>query len=166
MKKFLIISLVTITSLNSCSNLQQIIKGQNDKPQDSVDTNSVADADNDSPENTEEKQTTSDTTEFLHKYREEGFVNSNTFTVIIVRPSDSATNDLEIKKQAIRRTIVFLKKYKQEKGQRITPKTNTAILNLVKERGILKKVEDKEHSRLVYYFILEVDGLQRQIDNM
>ena len=104
--------------------------------------------------------------ELLLKYRQEGFADLNSYSVIIVRPIENEDTLDEITEQAQRRSFVSFQKYLRERGVRIDSNTNTKLLNLINEKGSLKRIQDKEKSRIVYIFVVEEDGLKRNIDSI
>ncbi|MDA3900514.1 MAG: hypothetical protein PF637_08345 [Spirochaetes bacterium] len=105
-----------------------------------------------------------DDRELLKKYRQEGFVDLNSYAVIIVRPVESDEPSESIMDQAEKRIYVSFQKYLRQKGVRVDSNTNTKLINLIDEYGSIKRVHDSKESRVVYIFVVEMDGLKRYID--
>lgn len=102
----------------------------------------------------------------LEKYRNEGFVDPNTYSIIIVRPADSSDSREEILSQAEKRAYVSFQKHVRMQGNRVDKNTRAAILNLVNTHGKLTYVEDSETSRTVYLFVISRDRLKHYIENL
>jgi hypothetical protein len=102
----------------------------------------------------------------FRKYREEGFVNSNTYSIIIVRPSDSTDSRSDIQKQAKQRTLVSFRKHIQSQGKRVTPNANASLLVLINDNGKMIQVDDEKQSRVVYVYLVERQNLKRYVEGL
>lgn len=159
MKK-IILFLIFFTVLVSCASVQQGTSS-NSKP--------VPDQSNIAPDTVEPLDAVdaiNPAEEILRQYRVEGFVDQDTYSIIIVRPSDTSDTRAEILSQAKKRTLVSFTKYIRSQGKIVSGNTNASLLNLINEHGSLKQAEDTKQSRTVYVFIVKRDQLKRYIDGL
>lgn len=74
------------------------------------------------------------------EYMKEGFINTNTFRVIIVSTESERIEDLKsIEKRIKKRALTSLKKYIISKGKSFAPQVNSALLNLINDHGKLSQ---------------------------
>lgn len=119
----------------------------------------------DTKQNTVES-TTNENAELLNKYHKEGFLDKNTFVVIIIKPSDSNLSFSEMKQQGKDRALVSIKRFLKSKGKRIDNNTNASILRLINNNGNLIRIDDKSKSRIVYVYEIKKTNLYREISSL
>ncbi|MFW5807481.1 MAG: hypothetical protein ACOC2H_05585 [Spirochaetota bacterium] len=100
------------------------------------------------------------------KYRKEGFIDPDTYSIVIVRPSDSNDSEDEIISQAKKRAYVSFQKHIRQQGKIVDQNMNAALLNLVNSRGNLQRIEDSEDSRTVYVFLIKRERLKHYIETL
>lgn len=102
----------------------------------------------------------------VKKYEKEGFIDKNTFAVIIVRPLNSRPRKDEIENQAKKRAFVMLQKYVMNDGKRLKKNDKVVIQNAINNSSECKKVQDTEKSRDIYVLVIKEDGFYRKIKSL
>ncbi len=157
MKKFILT--LCIISAASCATVQTD-SSSSTAPEDETGVSS------DTVQETEEVSGIETADQIMKKYRKEGFVDRDTYSIIIVRPADTMDSQADILSQAKKRTLVSFTKYIRQQGKIVDSNTNASLLNLINDYGSLKRVEDSKNTRIVYVFIVKRDQLKRYIDGL
>ncbi len=103
-------------------------------------------------------------TDIEKKYLSEGFIGSDLYRVVIVRPKGDTGSGLEtIKKRASIRARVSMERTLIEEDVQCNRNTRAALLSLIEENGMLKKT-DIEHSRYdIYYFDIQRTNMKQYL---
>lgn len=99
-------------------------------------------------------------------YEKEGFVNKDTYVVIIVHPLTNSQPDSNIENQAKKRAFTSLLKYKHSQGKIMSQNDTAMIVNLINEHGKLTKIDDKNKSRTIYQFVVTKQNLKQYVDGL
>lgn len=98
------------------------------------------------------------------KYLSEGFVEKDTFRVIILVPKDSSCKDqATIKYRAEKRAEASLQKFLVSKGRVIDQNTRAEILNLINNHGKLIPRNIPCRGSNVFYFDIQKKHLKRHL---
>ncbi len=102
----------------------------------------------------------------LKKYSKEGFIDKNTFVVLIIKPANSTDSQADIKAMAQNRTLATLQKYVQSNGKTITPNVTASLLSLINQSGSLKTINDGSNQRIIYVYEISKNDLKYFIDSI
>jgi len=98
------------------------------------------------------------------EYEKEGFIDNNTFRVIMIVPAEEEYDELSVKQKGQERAFVSLKHYIISKKKIYDEKVHGYLITTISEFGTLKKRESISPSRYCYYFDITKSGLKKEID--
>jgi hypothetical protein len=94
----------------------------------------------------------------MFEYDKEGFIDSNTFRVVVIVPAEEPWDELSGKQKGQERAFVSLKNYIMSRNIHYDSKANSYLMTTITGFGTLKKRESVSPSRYCYYFdITKVD---------
>lgn len=96
----------------------------------------------------------------------EGFIDNNTYRVLLVIPADSHLTKDEIINLCKKRAYVSLKQYLLNNNVKITNNINNKLLRLINQYGNLKQQDSSNTTRKCFYFDIEKERLKKYIDNI
>jgi len=108
--------------------------------------------------------TTQKNNDLMFEYDKEGFIDSNTFRVVVIVPSEEPWDELSVKQKGQERAFVSLKHYIISKKIIYDEKVHGYLITTISEFGTLKKRESVSPSRYCYYFDITKSGLKKEID--
>ncbi len=105
--------------------------------------------------------------EIVKDYIKEGFISTDTFRIIIIQPRECDDERERIEKSAQQRAFISLQKYLSSIDKTINNNTRVKLLNLTKQNGSLKILEEKcDRRKIVYTFEIKKVNLKHYIDTI
>jgi hypothetical protein len=105
--------------------------------------------------------------EIVKDYIKEGFISTDTFRIVIIQPRECDDERERIEKSAQQRAFVSLQKYLSSINQTVNNNTRAKLLNLTKQNGSLKILEEKcDQRKIVYIFEIKKANLKHYIDTI
>ncbi|MBN1500885.1 MAG: hypothetical protein JW982_12050 [Spirochaetes bacterium] len=123
-------------------------------------------ADTVTPDNDASVNQLTDTEVLLKKYEKEGFIDKNTYVVVLIKPAGSRFNQLDIENQAKKRAFVSLQNEVISENKRLSANDKTVIVNSINNNGKLKKIKDEKQSRDIYVFEICEENFYNKIKKM
>jgi hypothetical protein len=105
--------------------------------------------------------------EIVKDYINEGFTSTDTFRIVIIQPRECDDERERIEKSARQRAFVSLQKYLSSINKTVNNNTRAKLLNLTKQNGSLKILEEKcDQRKIVYIFEIKRANLKHYIDTI
>ena len=103
----------------------------------------------------------------LHlEYENEGFIDNNTFRVIVIIPAEEQYDEISIKQKAQERAYVSLKNYIISKNKVIDSKIQNYLTTTINTYGFLQKRSSTSSTRDCYFFDIIKSGLKAEIESL
>jgi len=110
---------------------------------------------------TSQKETTN------KEFMKEGFINNNTFRVIILSPFNNCEYSKDkILKKGEKRALVTLSKFLISKNRVVNSNTRIKLTNLIKSHGHLEKISDNCEKDVIFSFNVKANNLKSLIKNI
>lgn len=102
----------------------------------------------------------------LFEYEKEGFIDNNTFRVIVIIPAEEHYDELSIQQKGQERAFVSLKNYIISQNNVFDSKMHNYLMTTIMGYGTLKKRDSTCSTRYCYYFDITKSGLKSEIDSL
>ena len=101
-------------------------------------------------------------------FSQEGFISSDLFRVVIVKPAEAEGNHIsQVESLGKKRAYMTLKNHLLSQERIITPNVDAKLLNLVSNYGKIRSVnKDAITTRNVFYYEIERENLKSYIERM
>lgn len=100
----------------------------------------------------------------LYEFDKEGFIDSNTFRVIIIVPAKEQYDETTIARKGQERALVSLKNYVLSQQKGYNAKMQDHLIKTITTYGILQKRDSLSATRFCYYYDIKKIGLKSEID--
>ncbi len=100
----------------------------------------------------------------LFEYEKEGFIDNNTFRVIVIIPAEEHYDELSLQQKGQERAFVSLKQYILSNNKHFDPNIHNALMTIITKYGMLKKRNSTHTTRHCYYYDITKSGLKAEID--
>lgn len=122
---------------------------------------------NNNNSNTNNSNSTQDDAMPDKKYLKEGFINRDTFRVVIVATKDDCeSNSDDIKSKANKRAYISLKKKLSARTGTISANTNARLLGLIQKNNEFKQKDDSCKKYNVYYYDIKKRNIKRYLSRI
>lgn len=102
----------------------------------------------------------------LFEYEKEGFIDNNTFRVIVIIPADEHYDELSVQQKGQERAFVSLKNYIISQNKVFDSKMHNYLMTTITGYGTLKKRDSTCSTRYCYYFDITKSGLKTELDTL
>ncbi|NMB66010.1 MAG: hypothetical protein GYA16_14190 [Spirochaetes bacterium] len=102
----------------------------------------------------------------LFEYEKEGFIDNNTFRVIVIIPAEEHYDELSIQQKGQERAFVSLKNYIISRNNVFDSKMHNYLMTTITGYGTLKKRDSTCSTRYCYYYDITKSGLKAEIDTL
>lgn len=102
----------------------------------------------------------------LFEYEKEGFIDNNTFRVIVIIPAEEHYDELSIQQKGQERAFVSLKNYIISRNNVFDSKMHNYLMTTITGYGTLKKRDSTCTTRYCYYYDITKSGLKAEIDTL
>lgn len=102
----------------------------------------------------------------LFEFDKEGFIDNNTFRVIVIIPAGEQYDELSVQQKGQERAFVLLKNYIISRNKSFDSKMHNYIMTTISTYGTLKKRDSTCTTRYCYYFDITKSGLKAEIDTL
>lgn len=102
----------------------------------------------------------------LFEYEKEGFIDNNTFRVIVIIPAEEHYDELSIQQKGQERAFVSLKNYIISRNNVFDSKMHNYLMTTITGYGTLKKRDSTCTTRYCYYYDITKNGLKAEIDTL
>ncbi|MCX8124262.1 MAG: hypothetical protein N3F66_08875 [Spirochaetes bacterium] len=102
--------------------------------------------------------------ELLFEYEKEGFIDNNTFRVVVILPAEEQYNELSAQQKGQERAYVSLKNYITTQNKVFDSKIHNYLLTIISSYGSIKKRNSSCSTRYCYYYDITKNGLKAEID--
>jgi len=102
----------------------------------------------------------------LFEYEKEGFIDNNTFRVIVIIPAEEHYDELSVRQKGQERAFVSLKNYIISQNKVFDSKMHNYLMTTITGYGSLKKRDSTCSTRYCYYFDITKSGLKTELDTL
>lgn len=102
----------------------------------------------------------------LFEYEKEGFIDNNTFRVIVIIPAEEHYDELSVQQKGQERAFVSLKNYIISRNKVFDSKMHNYLMTTITGYGTLKKGYSTGSTRYCYYFDITKSGLKTELDTL
>ncbi|MGB4269831.1 MAG: hypothetical protein WBK20_11715 [Spirochaetota bacterium] len=100
----------------------------------------------------------------LFEYEKEGFIDNNTFRVIVIIPAEERYDEISVQQKGQERAFVSLKNYIISRNNVFDSKMHSYLMTTIMGYGTLKKRDSTCSTRYCYYYDITKSGLKAEID--
>jgi len=100
----------------------------------------------------------------LFEYEKEGFIDNNTFRVVVIIPAEAQCDELSVQQKGQERAYVSLKNYMITQNKVFDSKAHNYLMTTISSYGTLTKRDSVCSTRSCYFFDITKKGLKAEID--
>jgi len=98
------------------------------------------------------------------EYEYEGFINENTYRIVIVMPNDTMKNkQADVEKTARMRALSSIQKYLASQDKQVDHNITAELLSLIEKNGNLFAGHSATKSRDIYYYDIKKEHLKEYL---
>ncbi|MGQ9843396.1 MAG: hypothetical protein ACUVRK_07495 [Spirochaetota bacterium] len=105
-------------------------------------------------------------TALLFEYEKEGFIDNNTFRVIVIIPAKEHYDELLVQQKGQERAFVSLKNYIISRNKVFDSKMHNYLMTIIMGYGTVKKMDSTSSTRYCYFFDITKSGLKAELDTL